>query len=95
MAEPLLSIRNLKVEFSTRQGRVTALDGIGLDLMPGETLGIVGESGCGKSITALATMGLIPDPPGRITGGGSCSTARTSPRPIRGGCEACAAPTSR
>ncbi|HVW57855.1 MAG TPA: ABC transporter ATP-binding protein [Rhizobiaceae bacterium] len=69
MTEPLLSIRDLKVEFSTRNGRVTALDGIDLDLMPGETLGIVGESGCGKSITALATMGLIPDPPGRIAGG--------------------------
>ncbi len=69
MAEPLLSIRDLKVEFSTRNGHVTALDGISLDLMPRETLGIVGESGCGKSITALATMGLIPDPPGRIAGG--------------------------
>jgi len=69
VTEPLLSIRDLKVEFSTRNGRVTALDGIDLDLMPGETLGIVGESGCGKSITALATMGLIPDPPGRIAGG--------------------------
>ena len=69
MVEPLLSIRNLKVEFATRRGRVTALDGISLDLMPGETLGIVGESGCGKSITALATMGLIPNPPGEITGG--------------------------
>ena len=69
MTEPLLSIRDLKVEFSTRYGRVTALNGIDLDLLPGETLGIVGESGCGKSITALATMGLIPDPPGRIAGG--------------------------
>src|SRR6185312_9364625 len=67
--EPLLSIRDLKVEFSTRNGRVTALDGIDLDLLPGETLGVVGESGCGKSITALATMGLIPDPPGRVAGG--------------------------
>jgi peptide/nickel transport system ATP-binding protein len=69
VTEPLLSIRDLKVEFSTRHGRVTALDGINLDLLPGETLGIVGESGCGKSITALATMGLISDPPGRVAGG--------------------------
>ncbi len=69
MTEPLLSIRDLRVEFTTRNGRVSALDGIDLDLPSGETLGIVGESGCGKSITALATMGLIPDPPGRIAGG--------------------------
>jgi len=69
MAGPLLSIRDLKVEFATRNGPVTALDGISLDLMPGETLGVVGESGCGKSITALAAMGLIPDPPGRVAGG--------------------------
>src|SRR5690242_19833688 len=69
MSEKLLSIRDLKVEFLTRNGRVTALDGIDLDLMAGETLGVVGESGCGKSITALATMGLIPNPPGRVAGG--------------------------
>jgi len=69
MGEPLLTIEDLRVEFSTRHGKVTALDGITLDVMAGETLGIVGESGCGKSITALATMGLIPDPPGRISGG--------------------------
>jgi peptide/nickel transport system ATP-binding protein len=69
MPTPLLSIRDLQVEFSTRHGRLTALNGIELDLLPGETLGIVGESGCGKSITALAMMGLIADPPGRIAGG--------------------------
>ena len=54
MARALLEIRDLKVEFATRHGPITALDGISLDVMPGETLGIVGESGCGKSITALA-----------------------------------------
>ncbi|MEZ5872021.1 MAG: ABC transporter ATP-binding protein [Nitratireductor sp.] len=69
MAGPLLAIRDLKVEFSTRHGPITALDGISLDVMPGETLGIVGESGCGKSITALAAMGLVPNPPGKVSGG--------------------------
>ena len=69
MTKPLMRLRDLRVEFDTRHGRVTALSGISLDVMPGETLGIVGESGCGKSITALAMMGLVPNPPGHVTGG--------------------------
>ncbi len=87
MSEPLLSTRDLKVEFDTRHGRVTALAGISLDVRPGETLGIVGESGCGKSITALAMMGLIPSPPGHLTGGeirfGREDITRASPRRLR------------
>ncbi|MDN2568079.1 ABC transporter ATP-binding protein [Aquibium sp. A9E412] len=67
--EPVLSIRGLEVAFETRNGTVNALDGIDLDLFAGETLGVVGESGCGKSMTALAVMGLVPNPPGRIAGG--------------------------
>jgi len=66
---PLLEVEDLKIEFSTRYGTVTALDGVSFTLDEGETLGVVGESGCGKSITALAVMGLIPMPPGRIAGG--------------------------
>jgi oligopeptide/dipeptide ABC transporter ATP-binding protein len=66
---PLLQVDGLQVEFRTRAGIAHVLDGVGFSLMPGETLGIVGESGCGKSITALSVMGLVPQPPGRIVGG--------------------------
>ena len=65
----LLDIKDLRVTFNTRYGEVTALDSVSLHVNEGETLGVVGESGCGKSITALATIGLIPSPPGRIAGG--------------------------
>jgi peptide/nickel transport system ATP-binding protein/oligopeptide transport system ATP-binding protein len=65
----LLEIEDLNVTFRTRHGEVTALDAVSLQVNAGETLGIVGESGCGKSITALSVMGLIPSPPGRIAGG--------------------------
>jgi len=65
----LLQIENLQVTFNTRHGQVTALDSVSLSVNAGETLGVVGESGCGKSITALSVMGLIPMPPGRIAGG--------------------------
>ncbi|MEM9105341.1 MAG: ABC transporter ATP-binding protein [Pseudomonadota bacterium] len=66
---PLLEVSDLQVEFKTRRGIARVLDGINFSLGAGETLGIVGESGCGKSITALSIMGLVPQPPGRIGGG--------------------------
>jgi oligopeptide transport system ATP-binding protein len=68
MTEPVLRVRNLDTRFFTDDGVVHAVDGVSFDLMPGETLGIVGESGCGKSMTALSLLRLIPEP-GRVTGG--------------------------
>jgi oligopeptide/dipeptide ABC transporter ATP-binding protein len=65
----LLEIRDLRVEFGTYGGVVKAVRGVSLSLERGRTLAIVGESGCGKSVTVQAAMGLIPTPPGRITGG--------------------------
>ena len=64
--KPLLSVRDLVVEFNTERGLVRAIDGISFDVMHGETMGLVGESGCGKSVTALSILGLIPSPPGKI-----------------------------
>src|ERR1700709_293455 len=69
MTTPVLSIRNLQVEFVTRRSTLRAIDGVSFDIAKGEVLGVVGESGAGKSVTGLAAIGLI-DPPGRIAGGG-------------------------
>ena len=66
---PLLDIQDLKVHFHTRNGVVRAVDGVSLQVEPGEVVGIVGESGSGKSVTAYSLLGLIPMPPGRIAGG--------------------------
>jgi oligopeptide/dipeptide ABC transporter ATP-binding protein len=65
----LLDVQNLKTYFFTREGAVQAVDGVSFSVDPGQTLGIVGESGCGKSVTALSIMGLIPKPPAKIVDG--------------------------
>ena len=67
--DPLLEVRNLQTYFFTYEGIVKAVDDVTYEVMPGETLGLVGESGCGKSVSALSLMRLIPDPPGKTVGG--------------------------
>jgi peptide/nickel transport system ATP-binding protein len=68
MAAALLDVRNLRVEFPTRRGTLLALDDVSFSIAPGEVLGVVGESGAGKSLTGAAIIGLL-EPPGRIAGG--------------------------
>ena len=69
MTERILNVENLETTFFTDEGRVPAVDGVSFHLDRGETLAIVGESGCGKTVTSLSILRLIPNPPGRITGG--------------------------
>jgi oligopeptide/dipeptide ABC transporter ATP-binding protein len=69
LSQTLLNIQNLKTYFYTYAGIVKALDGIDFKIAEGETVGLVGETGCGKSVTSLAIMRLVPDPPGRIVDG--------------------------
>jgi len=69
MTQPLLSVRGLKTRFNTREGSLLAVDDVSFDVARGEVLGLVGESGCGKSVTALSIMRILPDPPGRVVGG--------------------------
>src|SRR5512145_2690396 len=68
MAE-LIQVRDLKTSFFTPEGEVRAVDGVSFHIHEGETLGLVGESGCGMSVTALSIMRLVPAPPGKVVGG--------------------------
>jgi len=67
--DPLLEIRDLYVQFVTDQGVAQVLDGVNLTVRRGETLGLVGETGCGKSVTGLSVLRLVPEPPGRVVSG--------------------------
>ncbi|MFP6596880.1 MAG: ABC transporter ATP-binding protein, partial [Candidatus Hydrogenedentota bacterium] len=67
--QAILSVQNLKTYFYTERGVALAVDDVSFDITEGKTLALVGESGCGKSMTALSILGLVPDPPGKIVGG--------------------------
>ena len=70
MTESLLHIESLQTSFASAGGMVRAVDGVSIDIKKGQTFALLGESGCGKSMTALSTMRLVPEPAGRITNGG-------------------------
>jgi peptide/nickel transport system ATP-binding protein len=69
VSQPLLEIENLQTHFFTDRGQIPAVDGVSIRVNKGEVVGIVGESGCGKSVTSLSVMRLVPNPPGKIVGG--------------------------
>ncbi|MCJ8014379.1 ABC transporter ATP-binding protein [Paenibacillus sp. KQZ6P-2] len=69
MGKPILEIKDLRTHFFTDRGEIPAVDGVDLYLNPGEVLGVVGESGCGKSVTSLSVLRLVPSPPGKIVSG--------------------------
>ena len=83
----LIQVKNLQTSFFTPEGEVRAIDGVSFEIAEGRTLGLVGESGCGKSVTALSVMRLIPTPPGRITEGQILYNGRNllelAPAPMR------------
>src|SRR5688572_18914015 len=69
MQKPLLEVRNLHVAFDTDRGQVRPVRGLSLTIYPGQTVALVGESGCGKSVSALSILRLIPSPPGKVLDG--------------------------
>ena len=79
MSDTVLQVDDLKVEFDTYGGIVQAVRGVSFDVKAGKTLAIVGESGCGKSVTVQSVMGLIPMPPGRITSGSAVMHSKDQP----------------
>src|SRR4030095_7430156 len=69
MPKPLLEVRDLSVAFETTRGDVRPVRDVSIDIYPGQTHAVVGESGCGKSVTAMSVLRLIPSPPGKVLGG--------------------------
>ena len=96
MAAPaLLEVEDLRTHFDTIAGRVRSVDGVSWSLAAGETLGIVGESGCGKSVTALSIMRLVPTPPGHRRGAVRYRGTRPARARANARCGASAATASR
>ncbi len=96
MNRPLLDISDLSIAFETPEGRALAVEGMDLTIARGESLGLVGESGCGKSVTSLSVLGLIPSPPGRVGPGRHPLRGPQPARPRRrGACAKSAAGTFR
>ena len=92
MPEPVLSIRDMTVEFGTEDGVVKAVTGVNYDLFPGEILGVIGESGAGKSVSVMTMLDLIPKPPGRVVSGEAIfkgrdllTMSKSELRDVRGG----------
>ncbi|MEA2735197.1 MAG: peptide/nickel transport system ATP-binding protein, partial [Humisphaera sp.] len=69
MTQPLLEVQNLNIAFDTERGQIQPVRDVSFSIFPGQTVALVGESGCGKSVTSLSILRLIPQPPGRILGG--------------------------
>src|SRR6476646_5167589 len=69
MPDPLLQVKDLNVAFDTERGQIRPVRDVNFSIYPGQTVALVGESGCGKSVTALSILRLIPEPPGRVLGG--------------------------
>lgn len=94
MSDPLLEIKNLVTGFETESGLLKAVDGVSFTVPKGTCVGIVGESGCGKSVTAMSIVRLLPQPMGKILDGQFCSRAATWFRQKRRTCTASAAAIS-
>jgi peptide/nickel transport system ATP-binding protein len=82
MKKPILEVNHLKTHFFTDRGEIPAVDDVSFFINEGEVLGIVGESGCGKSVTSLSIMGLVPSPPGKIVGGNILYRSQHSPEKL-------------